>query len=192
MPIPCSFEFSHSYEVRALESYSLAHPLEKVHHFPVELEEGDRTGVWLRVAPIGRPAWIGFFALGFASDQVAHGVFSVPDPQSLCVVAGGYGYFVKAGDPGSWSQAEQRPVVSVMPVPDLKRLLLFGFTSISAYGEAGHLWTTPRLSWEGISNSRIEGDTLFGTGWDALKDKDVEFNVNLVTGACRGGARPQG
>src|SRR5882757_9407029 len=76
MPIPCSFVFPHSYEVRVLESYSLAHPLEKVHHFPAEIEEGDRRGAWLRVVPKSGPAWIGFFALGFDSDQVAHGVFS--------------------------------------------------------------------------------------------------------------------
>ncbi len=190
MPIQCSFVFPHSYEVKVLESYSLAHPLEKVHHFPTELEEGDRRGAWLRVAPASGPAWIGFFALGFDSDQVAHGVFSTPDSESFCIVVGGYGYFVKASDPRVWDQVEQRPVVRVLPVPELKLLLFSGFTNISAYNEGGRLWTTPRLSWEGISISRIEGTTLFGTGWDALKDKEVEFEIDLVTGDSKGGARP--
>lgn len=191
MHIPCSFAFSHSYEVKVLESYSLAHPVEKVYHFPVELEEGDRRGAWLRVVPASGPAWVGFFALGFDSGQVAHGVFSVPDPESLCIVAGGYGYFVKGTNPQVWEQVEQRPVVKVLPVPELKLLLFVGFTSISAYGQGGRLWTTPRLSWEGISISRTEGSTLFGAGWDALKDQEVEFEVDLISGECTGGARPQ-
>ena len=59
-PLTRIFAFPHSYEVKALESYSLAHPLEKLHHFPAELEEGDRTGVYLRVVPKSGAPWIGF------------------------------------------------------------------------------------------------------------------------------------
>jgi hypothetical protein len=185
-----SFDFPRSYEVKVLESYSLAHPLEKLYHFPAELEEGDRLGVYLRVVPQSGPAWIGFFALGFDSSQVAHGVYSLPDSVSFCVVAGGYAYVVKAADPGKWEQVDQRPVVEVRVVPELKLLLFAGFTTMTAYGEAGKLWTTERLSWEGISITEIKGEKLIGTGWDALKDKDVAFEVDLLTGKSSGGARP--
>ncbi|MBZ5523034.1 MAG: hypothetical protein LAP21_12420 [Acidobacteriia bacterium] len=190
-PLTRIFAFPHSYEVKALESYSLAHPLEKLHHFPAELEEGDRTGVYLRVVPKSGAPWIGFFALGFDSPQVAHGVFSCPDADSLCVAAGGYCYIVSAADPRKWEQVEQRPVVEVRAVPELKLLLFTGFTSVTAFGEAGKLWTTERLSWEGLTIAEIKGGKLFGTGWDALKDKDVAFEVDLLTGKSVGGARPQ-
>jgi hypothetical protein len=121
---------------------------------------------------------------------VVHGVFSCPDVDSFCVAAGGYAYVVKAADPGKWEQVEQRPVVEVRVVPGLKLLLFAGFTTMTAYGEAGKLWTTERLSWEGISIREIEGQKVIGSGWDALKDRDVGFEVDLMTGKSSGGARP--
>lgn len=184
------FVFPHRYEVKVLDSYALAHPLEKLHHFPAELEEGDRSGVYLRVVPEGGPPWIGFFALGFDAPQVAHGIFACPDGVSLCVAAGGYAYIVHAADPQKWEQVDQRPVVEVRPLPEQKLLLFTGFTTITAYGESGRLWTTGKLSWEGLSITEVSGTTLRGTGWDALKDKDLAFEVDLLTGRSTGGARP--
>ena len=189
-PLPISFDFPHSYEVKVLESYSLTHPLGKLHHFPAELEEGDRVGAYLRVVPQNGTPWVGFFALGFDSAQVAHGIFSCPDAGSFCVAAGGYAYIVSAAGPQNWEQVNQRPVLEIKSVLHLKLLLFIGFTSITACGETGMQWTTERLSWEGLSIAEIKGEKLSGTGWDALKDKDVAFEVDLRTGKSRGGARP--
>ena len=182
--------FPRNYEVKLLESYSLVHPAEKLHQFPAQLEEGDRTGLYLRLAPKDSAAWIGFFVLGFESEQVAAGIFSCPDPDWLCAVSGGYGYVVDTTNPERWRQIEQRPVVEVRPVPDLKLLLFAGFTSVTALGESQRLWTTERLSWEGISMTDIRGTILHGVGWDAVKDKEVPFEVDLLTGRSTGGARP--
>jgi hypothetical protein len=106
------------------------------------------------------------------------------------VVAGGYSYIVSAADPQRWEQVEQRPVVEVRVVAELQLLLFTGFTSVTAFGETGRRWTTERLSWEGLSITEIKGEKLLGTGWDALKDKDVAFEVDLRTGKSTGGARP--
>ena len=60
------FTFPHNYEVRILEAVPPIHPVEQlVPHYPVELEEGDRSGAYVRVTPQRGPAWAGFFALGF-------------------------------------------------------------------------------------------------------------------------------
>ncbi|HYX53804.1 MAG TPA: hypothetical protein VE783_10170, partial [Candidatus Limnocylindrales bacterium] len=59
------FTFPRNYETRVLEGAPLPHPLEKLYHYPAEIEEGDRSGVYVRVAPRGGTAWNGFFALGF-------------------------------------------------------------------------------------------------------------------------------
>jgi hypothetical protein len=185
------YHFPRSYEIKLLESYSLVNPVEELHQFPARLEEGDRTGIYLRITPGALPAWVGFFAKGFDSSQVASGIYSCPDPDSLCVVAGGYAYMVKAADPESWVQIEQRPVVLVKPLPELKLLLFVGFTTISGLGESGRLWTTHRLSWEGISIASFQGTVLHGLGWDMMTDKEVPFEVDLVTGESKGGARPQ-
>src|SRR5215469_10657677 len=94
------------YEVTVLDSYNLVHPTEKLHQYPGQLEEGDRTGLYLRVASKSGTPWIGFFALGFQSEQGASGVFSCPDPDWFCAVAGGYAYVVNASKPDCWIQIE--------------------------------------------------------------------------------------
>lgn len=182
--------FPRNYEIQPLESYSLLHPAETLYQYPAQLEEGDRAGDYMRVTPGNSRTWIGFFAAGFDSADVASGIYSCPDPDSLCVLAGGYGYIVSAPNPDHWTQIKQRPVVQVRAIPELKLLLFVGFTGITGLAQQNQLWTTDRLSWEGISISKIDGTLLHGMGWDAVTDKEVPFQVDLLTGKSTGGARP--
>ncbi len=182
--------FPHNYEAKLLDSAPPVHPLEKLYHYPVELEEGDRTGAFLRVTPREGTAWTGFFALGFESDQVVNVVCSCPDPDFLCAVAGGYAYVVKATDPTQWLRIDQLPVMELRALPGPRLLLFAGFTSISALGGEGLKWTTERLSWEGVAITEIRGTKLQGLGWDAFTDEEVAFEVDLLTGKHTGGARP--
>jgi hypothetical protein len=186
------FEFSlaKSYEVRVLESEPPVHPLEKLYHFPVELEEGDRSGLYVRVVPQNGAAWTGFFAQGFDSSQVLSALCSCPDPYSVCVIAGGYAYVVKANDPARWFRIEQRPVSELLVLTRQELMLFAGFTSITALGREGVAWTTERLSWEGLRLGGTSGDVLHGMAWDAISDREVPFEVDLKTGKHSGGARP--
>ena len=185
------FIFPRNYEVRRLEAAPPVHPVERLHHYPVQLEEGDRTGAYVRVAPREGAAWAGFFALGFESSQVVSALASCPDPDSFCIIVGGYAYIVKANDPAAWFRVEQRPVVDFRPLPDQEILLFTGFTTMTAVDRAGVAWTTGRLSWEGISITEISNDKVRGLGWDAPADNEVPFEVDLRTGKHSGGARPQ-
>jgi hypothetical protein len=184
------FTFPHNYEVRMLEAAPPVHPVEKMYHYPVELEEGDRRGAYLRVTPQTGPAWVGFFALGFDSNQVVSQVCSTPNPDSFCVVVGGYAYVVNAGNAEQWLRVEQRPVVDLRVLSSQGLLLFAGFTSITALGSSGIAWTTERLSWEGLTITDIKGNKLLGHGWDAIADKEVPFEVDLKTGKHAGGAKP--
>jgi hypothetical protein len=186
-----TFVFPHNYNIKVLDSYNLVNPLEKLHHFPVKLEEGDRTGIYLHISPGNSNAWVGFFALGFDSSEVASGIYSCPDPDWLCVIIGGYGYIVNTRQPEQWMRIEQRPIVQVRAVPEMKLLVFVGFTSITVLAEAQRLWTSERLSWEGISISKIEDGILHGMGWDAIADKELPFQLNLLTGESTGGTRPK-
>jgi len=184
------FTFPRNYEAKILESAPPVHPLEKLYHYPVELEEGDRSGAYLRVTPQKSPPWNGFFAVGFESDQVISALCSCPDPDSLCVVVGGYAYVVKATGPTSWFRVEQRPVMELRAVSENELILFTGFTTISAVGRTGLAWTTDRLSWEGVEVIDIADGKLRGLGWDAFADKRVPFEIDLLTGKHSGGARP--
>ncbi len=189
-PIRQEFAFPAAYQIKILESYGLVNPLERFHQFPSELEETDRQGVYLRVVPNHASPWIGFFSLGYDSDKVVNAIFSCPNAGWLCVVAGGYGYLVNTADPSHWLRLEQQPVVDVRVLPEQNLLLFAGFLNLSAVGPSGLAWTTGRLSWEGLFISRIEGQTLYGLGWDAITDKDIPFEVDLRTGKHTGGSRP--
>jgi hypothetical protein len=184
------FTFPHNYEVKLLDAAPPVHPVEKLYHYPVELEEGDRAGIYLRVVLRAGKPWTGFFALGFESGQVVNAVCSCPDPDSLCAIAGGYAYAVKTNDPTQWFRIEQRPVVDLRALPQHGLLIFTGFSSISALDRHGLQWTTERLSWEGVTIIEIAGDKLRGLGWDAMADKEVPFDVDLLTGKHTGGARP--
>jgi hypothetical protein len=185
------FTFPRNYEVRILEAAPPIHPIEKLYHYPLELEEGDRSGTYVRVTPESGPVWVGFFALGFDSIQVVNQVCSTPDLGRFCVVVGGYAYVVKASDPAQWLQVDQKPVVDLRVVSQHSLLLFVGFTSITAVGSSGIAWTTERLTWEGLTITAIDDGKLHGHGWDALADKEMPFVVDLKTGKHTGGARPQ-
>jgi hypothetical protein len=184
------FTFAREYEIKVLESAPPVHPVEKLYHYPVELDEADRSGVYVRVAPAAGTPWFGFFASGFDSPQVMNAVCSCPDPGTLCVVAGGYAYVVSARRPAEWCRVEQRPVLELRTVTDQQLILFEGFTSISALGAEGIAWNSERLSWEGLRISGIRGHVLHGFGWDALTDKEIAFELDLRTGKHTGGARP--
>jgi hypothetical protein len=186
------FTFPRNYEIRLLEAAPPVHPVEKLYHYPVELEEGDRAGTYVRVAPRDGPAWAGFFALGFESSSVVSALASCPDLDSFCIIVGGYAYVAKANDPANWFRVEQRPVVDFRQLPDQDILLFTGFTTMTAVSRSGVAWTTGRLSWEGISITGFSNDRVRGLGWDAPTDKEVAFEVDLRTGEHAGGARPGG
>jgi len=184
------FTFPHSYEARILDGPPPVHPLEKLYHFPIELEEGDRAGTYVRVVPRQGRAWSGFFALGFNSEQVVNAICTCPDPDSICVVVGGYAYVVNVTEPSRWFQVEQRPVVDLRVVLNEAMILFAGFTSLTAVGKTGIAWQTERLSWEGVRITSVEDGKLHGFGWDVMSDQEVPFEVDLKTGKHTGGARP--
>jgi hypothetical protein len=78
-----------------------------------------------------------------------------------------------------------RPVLEILPCssnPANNLLLFVGHHSILAWGRDGEAWESERLSWEGITNLRIESDLLHGDGWDLRTDKDLPFVLDLKTG----------
>jgi len=184
------FTFPRDYEVKVLESAPLPHPVEKLYHFPLEVEEGEHNGAYLRVQPANGAAWNGLFVVGFESPEVVNAICSCPHPDWLAVVAGGYAYLVNAPDPGKWLFLEQRPVMDVRSLSDQGLMLFTGFTAITAVGRDGVLWTTERLSWDGVKITGVEGKLVRGLGWDANSDKEIAFEVDLATGKHTGGSRP--
>jgi hypothetical protein len=147
-----------------------------------------RGALLLMVHPVAGGSFLATCALGFTDPSVPSGLFSCPNPDELCAVAGGYAYIIDTLHPERSTHIPLKPVVEVLPVPSQNLLLFTGFHTISAWGASGEAWHTERLSWEGIRITRIEETTLHGTGWNMLTDKDVPFTIDLSNGRHEGGA----
>jgi hypothetical protein len=157
--------------------------------YPAAVEEVERGALELMVRPAGGEAFLATCALGFASPAVPTGVWNSPDPATVCAVAGGYAYMIDSRAPESWQQVGYRPVTEVRPIPAAGLLIFASFHSIEAWGAAGRLWQTARLSWEGIRPGEASATELRGWGWDMRTDTEMEFVVDLRTGKHTGGPR---
>ncbi|HJZ98877.1 MAG TPA: hypothetical protein VKE70_20350, partial [Candidatus Solibacter sp.] len=97
-------------------------------------------------------AWVGNFQRGWTSYEA---VFLHPDDQSVIVIAGGQGYVVDLKDRRAVGILSDQ-LESAIVLPDLKAVVLNNGIRLEAYGKAGLLWRTPRISWDGIWDFREE------------------------------------
>jgi hypothetical protein len=177
--------FPHEWQATVLDRRPLITPPRRF-VYPRQVEEIERGALEVMIRPpataADRSEFLATFALGFADPAVPTGVWSCPNPDWLCALAGGYAYLLNAADPAQWEQVEYRPVLAVTPLRQQRLLLFSGHQSLLAYGPGGKLWQTARLSWEGFKTLKVEDDTLTGLGWDLMTDQEFEFQVNLHTG----------
>jgi hypothetical protein len=179
-----NFSFPHDWQATVLERRPLISP---ARHFvyPREVEEVERGALELIVRPQEGSEFLATFALGFADSAVPTGVWSCPNPQWFCTIAGGYAYLVNSTDPQQWKMVEYRPVLAVNALMSQRLLLFAGHQSLMAYGANGKAWETSRLSWEGLKILEVREASLTGLGWDLMTDREFEFEVDLRSGEHR-------
>ena len=175
------------YQVDLLEALPPKEPESPVYVFPERVEDVERGAVLLRISPSRMHPWIGVFALGYASAEVVHGIYSCPSMTDLCVVSGGYAYVVDVRNPKVWRRLDAQPIVRIDVVPHPELLLFTDFKTISAWGEKGFLWQTEPLSWEGVTIREISPAGILGSGWQPWTDEEVDFCVDIHTGRHTGG-----
>jgi hypothetical protein len=148
-----------------------------------------RGALLVEVRPAGGGIFLATCALGFSDPAMPTGLFACPKPSELCAVAGGYAYVIDTIAPDGGVQIPLKPVVEILPLAAQGLLVFVGFHALVAWGKDGIAWQTARLSWEGILLSGVGEDGLLsGYGWDLKTDREMEFSVDLRTGAHTGGA----
>jgi hypothetical protein len=173
--------FARSWQVDVLTVEPLIAPARSF-IYPHDAEEVERGALNLMIDPERRSKFLATCALGFADSSVPTGIWTCPNPDQICAVAGGYAYVINTLDPSAFEQVDLRPVLLVRALPEHGLLLFGGHHTLVAWAEEGRRWESPKLSWEGFEISEISGNTLSGTGWDLLTDSDVKFSVDLRTG----------
>ncbi len=97
--------FPHEWQATILSRRPLIAP-PRHYVYPREVEEVERGALELLIRPTPNdPEFLATFALGFADPAVPTGVWSCPNPQWLCAVAGGYAYLVNTADPQQWEHS---------------------------------------------------------------------------------------
>ena len=146
-----------------------------------------RGALLLTVRPRDGGIYLVTCALGFSDPSVPTGVWSCPDEEEICAVAGGYAYIARASTPETCSVIALKPVVEVITAVPAELLLFVGFHRILAWGRGGVAWETERLSWEGVRVVAVEDEKIIGFGWNLVSDREVEFQIDLHTGKHAGG-----
>ena len=146
-----------------------------------------RGALQLLVRPATGGTFLATCALGFTNPTMPTGIFSCPNPNELCAVAGGYAYIIDTLQPEHSTHITLKPVTEIHPLPANNLILFIGFHSIVAWGPQGQAWQSARLSWEGVRITEVKENILHGTGWNLLTDKEVPFTLDLLTGQHQGG-----
>ena len=152
--------------------------------YPREAEEVERGALEVLVRPgkSGAEPFLATCALGFHDAAVPTGIWSAPNPDEMCAVAGGYAYLIDTTAPERFTMIAYRPVLEVRAVVVEGLLLFVGHRSILAWSGGGQVWESEKLSDEGVTITAIEGGVLRGTGWEMLSDKEMPFALDVRSG----------
>lgn len=174
--------FPHSWEAELLPARP---PILPARHFvyPVQVEEVERGALEVLIRPSGEPPFLATCALGFRDPVVPTGIWSMPDPNALCALSGGYAYIIDTTAPERFTLLSYRPVLQVHCAIEAGLLLFVGNRAILAWNEHGEAWQSAKLSDEGVAISSIEGHRLRGMGWNMIKDKEITFSLDLKDGS---------
>lgn len=150
--------------------------------YPRDAEEVERGALEVIVRPAAGALFLATFALGFADPNAPSGVWSCPNPDELCAVAGGYAYVVNSHNPQQFTQIAFRPVLKICALLETQLLLFAGNRALLAWGRDGLAWQTQPLSSEGLRILEIRDMKLHGRGWDLMTDREMPFTIDLQTG----------
>jgi hypothetical protein len=166
-------------------------PNERLMHYyyPGAYTGGGRDGILAMVRPERGAPWLGTFAFGRIAPKGVSGMFAMPNPQQLCVVAKGEGYIVSANAPTEWELVRAIPIIDVRPVRAAGLIIFADFTKLIAYGYEGFKWQTEQLSWDDLRITEVTDTYISGEFWDIRSESIASFAVDLATGSHRGGVK---
>lgn len=183
-------DFPHDYSVNLLDRLPNDTTGKSILYYPGAAESGGDEGLIVEVLPKGKPdAWVGVFAFGYPEDEYSecNGVYSCPDPNSVCVVADGDAFIVAANAPKHWTIVRCTPVLAVKSLVEHGLLLFADFSSIWAWSSLGLSWYA-NVAHDGLEIEGVDKSAVFGRAFGPVPGKeDVQFQVELRTGKVTGG-----
>lgn len=142
-----------------------------------------REGLVVEFTGTNGVVWVGNFrpGLGGLDDVRWH-----PDGQHVLVASAGVLWCV---DPDSRVGEELAPAIfSIWQLGSGDLVLDDQGLAFVRLGRSGVVWHTPRMSWDGFQNVRLEADHLEGEAWSPIENRWLPFSVHLETGQVEGGS----
>ena len=148
-------------------------------------------GLGVEIVPAEGTSWIA----RFASSQLSPNALTVglyhPNPRKLCVLAGGAGYEVDVEERTNWALIPLSPIMGVIATAEKRAFIFWDYSRLSLMCVDGIVWTTPPISWDGVSNVSLDGDRIVADVWDAPTGKTTKGVVRLQDGSVLAGSSPE-
>ncbi|HTJ30428.1 MAG TPA: hypothetical protein VL346_08005 [Acidobacteriaceae bacterium] len=183
--------FPHSWTAEILPRRPMILPA-RHYIYPATVDEVEKGALEALIQPARKSEnsqpFLATCALGFRDPVAPTGLWSMPHPDWLCAVSGGYAYLIDTASPERFVHLRYRPVLAIQSyLPKNESLsgglLLFvSHHTILAWGRDGEVWESGRLSWEGVTIERIEDGYLYGRGWDLMTDRETPFTLDIANG----------
>jgi hypothetical protein len=129
--------------------------------------------------------WIGKFECG--EGNFSFEPFALNN-SAIILVVNGQAYWIDFYKPYNFIAIKSYTINQVFISCDNMKSYLVSYTEISCCDESGQIWTSDRLSYDGIKLVSYDSDVMIGKAWDASEGKDVEFRLHLNDGTHTGGA----
>jgi hypothetical protein len=142
-----------------------------------------REGYIVRFTDSRGSPWVGNFQPGLGGIDT---VIDHPNGHRFIVVCCGQGYIVDPDDRAHREYLGDQLEIA-LPVLGLGVLLGNGLW-FEAVGAGGTLWTSDRISWDGMQGLKVDGQLLTGESYDPLTDSWIPFELDLSSGHSRCGS----
>jgi hypothetical protein len=107
------------------------------------------------------------------------GIFATPNPDVVCVVSAGAGYWVDTVE----HNAIDVPAFPIRQIEIADGILVFAdFTKLVAYNSRGLAWNSGHIVSDHLRITRVDSNQLECTGWDASRSAEVIAKFDLLTG----------
>jgi len=134
--------------------------------------------VWVKFFDQDWVEWCGVFNLGLCAGSSVH---RVPEKTEFLVIAGGQGYFVDPNERKISSKTVSDDITSVIYNDCIGEFVASDGLRVGILGRVNIQWCTERISLDGITFTKSEGETVEGILND-LTDEGCPFKLNVRTG----------
>jgi hypothetical protein len=172
--------FGSNFKVKGLTEIK---PGYKVYYYPTGTQDGGRDGTIVEVNVSNGNKWIAIFAYGDVTNRGYTGILTMPSIDQFCVVSRGNGFVVTATNPKAWFEVDCVPVMDVVISKNRNLIIFASYTELVAYGINGIVWTTDRLSFDGLKIVSQNDDFVIGEYFDIRSNRMETFRVNLLDGS---------